>query len=273
MNYITKTTHTTNYTVLSNAHLANSDLSGDALKALNYLLSRPLTWKMRVTDLQRVLSRCRKTVYKILKQLRDHGYAVLRRSYRKSEWFFSEIPIPPQIHQPSTPPVESHSGNIYCGTKYHYLGSKESFLVSKKNIPQPPVVVSLEEEIQTEQEPLVLPDNLPTKHHKQAKASLSKIDVQQAALVLTVLSGALKKGGINNPIAYLHGLINASQAGTLTEPAQEVKQKTGRDYDLEQKAREKAAANESKINNEDWAAKMEAQYPDSFKGLVVTAKG
>jgi len=269
MIYINKTKHTDNYTVIGNAHLANSNLSGDARTALSYLLSRPPSWKMRVKDLQNVLNRCRTTVYKILKQLRVHGFAVLRRSYRKSEWFFSEIPMSSPTPKTSTPPVESQSAKIYTDKKYHYLGSKESFLVSKENIPHPLVVVSLEKEIKTEQEPLVLPADLPTKHHKQARASLSKIDVQQAALVLTVLSGALKKGRVNNPIAYLHSLINASRAGGLTEPPQEVKQKTGKDYDLEQKAREKAAANEPKINNEDWAAKMQAQYPDSFKGLVV----
>jgi len=171
MIYIHKTKHTDNYTVIGNAHLANANLSGDARTALSYLLSRPPSWKMQVKDLQNVLNRCRTTIYKILKQLRVHGFAVLRRSYRKSEWFFSEISMLPSIPKSSIPPVESQSAGIYTGKNFHYLGSKESFLVNKENIPQPPVVVF-------ELKILQLPKQLRAKHHKQAHKALNTLDVQ-----------------------------------------------------------------------------------------------
>jgi len=82
-----------------------------------------------------------------------------------------------------------------------------------------------------------------------------------------VLSDALKRNEVRNPIAYLHSLITASRTGILTIPPQPVKQKTGEDYVKETQQRLKQADNAPKIDNANWAETMQAQYGKAFKGL------
>jgi len=213
--YIFRTTHTANYTVFSNSLISDENLSAHARIALQYLLSKPKTWKMRISDLKRVIGTGQTKAYKILRELRNAGHAVLRRTQRKSEWFFYEIPIPKNIHTPPTIPVESHSGASYRGGNHHDLVSKD-LLVSKEDIPQEnKEVVAF---VEKEKEKITLPAQLKQKHHKAAYKALSKLNVEQAALVMVILKTALTKKLVKNPIAYLHGLVNSALDNELTAP-------------------------------------------------------
>ncbi len=88
---IFRTTHATNFTVLPN-QIWNAGLSVSATAALGYILSKPPTWKIRITDLRNKLRIGRDKVYRTLQELCAAGYARMTRLQRGVRWEFYDTP-------------------------------------------------------------------------------------------------------------------------------------------------------------------------------------
>ena len=78
-----------NYTVMSNHHLVNKELSLKAKGLMSYMLTRPDDWDFTLVDLAKRNKECRDTIGDIVKELERFGY-VERHRIRDSKGHFQE---------------------------------------------------------------------------------------------------------------------------------------------------------------------------------------
>ena len=78
-----------NYTVMSNHHLVNKELSLKAKGLMSYMLTRPDDWDFTLVDLAKRNKECRDTIGDIVKELEKFGY-VERHRIRDSKGHFQE---------------------------------------------------------------------------------------------------------------------------------------------------------------------------------------
>ena len=92
-----------------NHEIIDAGLSAEALGVLVYVLSRPDDWTIYPTQLATQFNCGRNRITRILKEIRDHGYAQYTKirdkngSFTKVEWVFSESKAP----HPQNPEVEN----------------------------------------------------------------------------------------------------------------------------------------------------------------------
>ena len=89
---INRTNFTSNYSVLPNSIPSNTSLSAHARLALIYLLGKPPTWKMRITDVKRAIGCGINKAYRCLNELIKAGYAKMIRGQSRVDWFFYDTP-------------------------------------------------------------------------------------------------------------------------------------------------------------------------------------
>ncbi len=100
-NTIIRAHHRTRYLVIDQRTVDDGRLSWAARGMLAYLLSRPDTWQVRVTDLQRRGHLGRDGTYKLINELCSAGYMEFRRTrdhrgrMRGGSYIVREIPNPP----------------------------------------------------------------------------------------------------------------------------------------------------------------------------------
>lgn len=99
----------TNYTVMSNHHLTDRDLSFKAKGLMSYMLSRPDDWDFTIAGLSRLNKDGRDAIGRIIQELESHGYLErirLRRSkgtFGTMEYVLHEQPMPgnPALDNPA----------------------------------------------------------------------------------------------------------------------------------------------------------------------------
>ena len=64
----------TNYTVMSNHHLTDRDLSFKAKGLMSYMLSRPDDWDFTIAGLSRLNKDGRDAIGRIIQEIESHGY-------------------------------------------------------------------------------------------------------------------------------------------------------------------------------------------------------
>lgn len=90
----------TNYTVMSNHHLTDRDLSFKAKGLMSYMLSRPDDWDFTIAGLSRLNKDGRDAIGRIIQELESHGYLerVRRRqskgTFGTMEYILHEQPMP-----------------------------------------------------------------------------------------------------------------------------------------------------------------------------------
>ena len=90
----------TNYTVMSNHHLTDRDLSFKAKGLMSYMLSRPDDWDFTIAGLSRLNKDGRDAIGRIIQELESHGYLErIRRRQSKGtfgtmEYVLHEQPMP-----------------------------------------------------------------------------------------------------------------------------------------------------------------------------------
>jgi DNA-binding transcriptional regulator GbsR (MarR family) len=190
---------------------------------LNYLLTKPATWKLRAQDIATAINVCERTVYKALRILQDLGFARYEReSSGRTNWF---IAIPDTVQIPVKSPHSKKSDGILPHGKIapvltkneKSLENTEQSLTKKENTttdvpkisPESTAVVAVETvEIDiaefTPQQKII------------AQKSLSKVpSLTIQKMILMMLKIALTKSDVKSPLAYLNALINKSIAGEL----------------------------------------------------------
>ena len=99
----------TNYTVMSNHHLTDRDLSFKAKGLMSYMLSRPDDWDFTIAGLSRLNKDGRDAIGRIIQELESHGYLErIRRRQSKGtfgtmEYVLHEQPMPgnPALDNPA----------------------------------------------------------------------------------------------------------------------------------------------------------------------------
>ena len=76
---IVKVEKTTNYTVMSNTHLKDRDLSMKAKGLLSIVLSLPDSWEYSISGLAALSTEKESAVKSALNELKDHGYLVVTK--------------------------------------------------------------------------------------------------------------------------------------------------------------------------------------------------
>ena len=89
---------TNNYTVMSNYHLRDKNLSYKAKGLLSFMLSLPEEWDYSLNGLVSVSKESKKAIRNILNELKDNGYLVVEqtrgeRGQYKYNYIIYEIPI------------------------------------------------------------------------------------------------------------------------------------------------------------------------------------
>ena len=87
-----------NYTVMSNYHLQDRNLSYKAKGLLSFMLSLPEDWDYSMKGLVAVSKENIKAIRTILNELKEHGYVEINQTraengYYKYEYIIREIPI------------------------------------------------------------------------------------------------------------------------------------------------------------------------------------
>ena len=89
---------TKNYTVMSNYHLRDQNLSFKAKGLLSFMLSLPENWDYSLNGLVAVSKESIKAIRNILKELKENGYLVIEqdrgdKGYYKYNYIIYEVPI------------------------------------------------------------------------------------------------------------------------------------------------------------------------------------
>jgi uncharacterized phage protein (TIGR02220 family) len=88
---IHKTKHEKNFTMVPNTIFEDKNLSLKATGILIYAISKPLDWRLRVSDIINHFTEGRDAVYSGIKELEEQGYLVKVREQDKSSGKFTEV--------------------------------------------------------------------------------------------------------------------------------------------------------------------------------------
>lgn len=223
MQNIIRTNKTANFTILDNAIINAADLSALARMALIYLLSKPPTWKVRATDIKRHLGVGINKVYRLLQELRDAGYIVMKRVQSAVHWFVYDAPQ--SSPETATSPAVPDRDGFHHDENSDDIVRTETPLKTYQTTTTCPVidpvtasakvdVVVIDERV--EQSP---PDTIPgiaPDQQKAARRVLADLTPEQAALVLSAFTLALSRHNVSSKIGYLVGLVRAMKDGTFS---------------------------------------------------------
>lgn len=256
---IYRTAPTSNFTPVSNSLIANTSLSSNARLILLYLISKPPSWQVRITDLKRVIGIGRDRIYKCLAELRAAGYAVMTRLQRGVRWSFYDTP-----QTPDKPEPKSRLPEIQCTERPEAL-VKIEILEKKETTTQEPsrnnqtTVKSVVVSVQEEKPPIPLPDSIKPSQQRAANKILNTVTPEQAALILVVFNAALTSKKINNPIGYLHALTTAAKNGSLS-PITGHQPTTLNERIAKERERREEAAKRAKVDNESFFNMLVRKY-------------
>ena len=274
---IHRSTHTANFTILPN-QIWQSGLSVAATAALGYILSRPPTWKIRITDLRNKLRLGRDKVYRTLQELCAAGYARMTRLQRGVRWEFFDVPQIFETSDTTEPTPDSRLPEIKLTEGREALErTYTSSLVRTENtttaepLPEAPVtdepsvvVSSSIEDIKPVTTPTTLPEviveqieRLPVtpKEKKIAAKTLSNLTLDECKMILAVYAAALVKGGICNKIGYLVVLVKRAKDGSLSPVTTTHQETIAQRLAREEKARQEEAKR-GRMDNATWAKQM-----------------
>jgi len=202
---------------------------------LNYLLTKPATWKLRTKDIANALNICERTVCKALKKLQNLGIARYeRKSSGRTNWF---VALPETAATSIKSPYSKKSDGILPDGKINAaLTNNEESLVkteqslTKKEKTTDDVAEIYFENCRPEIAEMPMPAVVESMQYSEievdiaefnpqqkiiAQKSLAKVPVATQLIILMMLKVALSKGGVKSPLAYLNALINKAIAGEL----------------------------------------------------------
>ena len=93
MSEVFRINKTKNYTVMSNYHLQDKNLSFKAKGLLSYMLSLPDSWNYSVRGLSAISKEGIKAINSILKELEDNNYLIRNRKQEENGRFYYEYII------------------------------------------------------------------------------------------------------------------------------------------------------------------------------------
>lgn len=261
------TTHTSNFTVISNT-LIDSPLPPVAKAVLQHLISKPKNWRLNKQAIKKTLGLSSYAVQKAITILRNLGYLMFDRlKSGHGVWKVFDTPqtsmVKPSFEIPTLDnrPVLTNT-DLLPNTQYNNTAPA---------IKQPEQsVVVFDAGAETEPPPIPLPDILKGSQAKAARKLLSNVTAEQLIAILTIFNIATKVKKVNNPVGYLHSLIKAAQNGTLTAPegAQQAKQITAGERIAKEQAARKQAQKRLKVDNDKWLEMISKQFGNRILGMI-----
>jgi hypothetical protein len=207
---IIRTTHTSNFTLISNAISNDATVSGTATAALLYLISKPPHWKFNAYDLKRRLNVGLNKVYKVMRELIRAGYATYQRIQSGTIWTIYDTS---QNVETATPTAVTDRVNFEHIKNECVLESNEPIEIIKQ-LPEP--MPEPEQESIVVVDELVFPAQLNPDQKKAAKHIIKKVQNQDLKQpVLFALAYAMVNQKINSVPAYLQGLVARANNGTF----------------------------------------------------------
>jgi hypothetical protein len=215
MQTIIKTAPASNFTIYAN-DLINSTIPPTPKAILLYLLSKPVTWRLKTHDLRKQLGLSAYAVKKGLQWLLRAGFAAYTRL--KSGHTIWRIFDKPQIHQQTkaaySPAIQPHV-EIPQVENQSVLVITETEEINKP-LPAPPVHEPDRESIVVVDSELIYPVQLNPDQKKAAKHIIKKVkqpELQQP--VLFALAYAMAQNKVKSAPAYLQGLVKRANSGTF----------------------------------------------------------
>jgi hypothetical protein len=204
------------FLILDQRAVEDTRLSWAARGLLAYLLSRPDDWKTLVNDLRKRGDLGRDGIYKLLKELRTHGYACYEQNrdsagrIRGGSYIIQEIPDPPHPVLPdvATPnPAEPHSA------KPDALPTTDKDL--KRTTTTKPTTTNNPTRFH-DNEPYCVefPSWIPEEFKPSAADLINALNPGVAQLVIDEWAALLAIGAIHtSPLGYLYALVKRLQSG------------------------------------------------------------
>lgn len=267
MQTIYATTHTSNFTVISNS-LIDSPLPPVAKAVLQHLISKPKNWRLNKQAIKKTLGLSSYAVQKAVNILRNLGYLMFDRlKSGHGVWKVFDTPqtsmVKPSFEIPTldNQPVLTNT-DLLKNTQYN--NTAPVINQAEQN------VVVFDAGAENEPPPIPLPDSLKGSQAKAAHKLLSNITPDQAAAILMVFNAAIQAKKVNNPVGYLNSLVKAAQNGTLTasEPAQQAKPITASERIAKEQAARKQAQNRLKVDNEAYFKDLMNRFGDKAAKVV-----
>ncbi len=221
------------YTVIDRRVLEDERLSWAARGILGYLLAKPDDWQLRIGDLRRRGDLGRDALYRVLKQLRAHGY-VERRVLRdprgriaEIDYLVHEVPSAacPLPENPDTGEPDP-DGPDTAQPDPDEPDPAEPTLLSNHYTKEPDhQVTTTTKPAAAEAAPSgggerIFPKAFSSRERDQADAMLRDVGEALGQALLDELAGRLEQGALRGaPLAYLRGLVRRAEAGTFTPEA------------------------------------------------------
>ncbi len=208
------TQHTSNYTIISNDLIVNP-LPAVAYRVLTYLLSRPKNWRKNNIDIQKKLGLSAYAVKKALRQIREYGYAIVKRfKDGHTIWHFFDTP---KRDLPSATPVFKPQVEIPPVENQPVLINKET-IINKEQLPtSPPINAESIVVVFEDSEKIDYPKEIKPTQIKACKAIIKKVKQPELRQnILIALAYAIKQNKVKSTPAYLNGLVTAANNGTFT---------------------------------------------------------
>lgn len=125
---------TQNYTVMSNHHLRNKELSLKAKGLVSLMLSLPPAWDYSIGGLVSICKESHTSIRSALKELEQNQYLVRKRVHNEKGHFSYEYVLyeVPQPHSGNLHTVDLHTDNSY--TENNRQLNKDKLITNKLNI-------------------------------------------------------------------------------------------------------------------------------------------
>ena len=194
-------------------------LSWAARGLLHYLLARPDDWKVLVKDLQRRGDLKRDGIYKLLKELRNTGYAqyVSARDeqgrIRGGIYYVYEHPLPHPALQDTAVPDPA----VPRPAKPEVLPTTDNDLIRTTTTTIPTTTNHRRHFHETRPDCIEFAPWVPEELKSSALHLIKELEPSLAQLVIDEWAGLLEEGAIHtSPHGYLHALVKRLQAGEFT---------------------------------------------------------
>ncbi len=197
------------FLVIDQRTVEDTGLSWAARGMLAYLLSRPDTWKVRITDLRRRGNLGRDGTYKLINELRSAGYMDFQQGrdrqgrIRGGDYIVRELPNPPHPELPDTDPPDlaaphTVDPDALPTTEINLIPSTTTTTYNTKER-----YSTLDERTDS----IVFPNWISPELQLAAREKVARFDSTRAQMVIDEWAGAIEAGKIKKShIGYLHEL-------------------------------------------------------------------
>jgi hypothetical protein len=204
--------------ILDQQAVDDERLSWAARGLLLYLLARPDDWKVLVKDLQRRGDLKRDGIYKLLKELRNTGYAQYvsirdeQGRIRGGVYYIYEQPLPhPDMPDPALPDTA-----VPSPAKPEVLLTTDKDLI-RTTTTTPTTTNHRHQFPETRPDSIEFAPWVPEELKSSAVHLVKELEPSLAQLVIDEWAGLLEEGAIHtSPHGYLHTLVKRLQAGEFT---------------------------------------------------------